>query len=417
MKQGNVDKRIVKYLLLAAVLVLAVTRFSVLLEFVSKLWGIVFPLVLGGIMAYILNIIMRKLEKWYFPKSQNKLIKKTKRIVCIFLSFFLIVLIIFLVFRLVIPELINTIAMIGHWIPIELEKLQEFLADHADQIPELEKWINSLSFDWEATAQKLLQYLTSGVGGILGSTLSLVGTIGVGVTNFVIGLIFAIYILANKEKLKRQILRVARAYCKPVLVDKALGVLKVANDTFSSFIVGQCTEAVILGTLCIIGMKICQFPYAPMIGTFVGATALIPVVGAYLGGAVGFLMILTVSPVKAVLFVVFLVVLQQLEGNIIYPRVVGSSIGLPGMWVLAAVTIGGGLGGVGGMLLGVPTAATVYKLLRIDVNRRTPEKATDGDKEIETEETETRGIETEEKETESIQTEGLETEGSGATDE
>lgn len=370
MKQGNVDKRIVKYLLLAAVLVLAITKFNVLLEFVSKLWGIVFPLVLGGIMAYILNIVMRRLEKWYFPKSQNKLIQKTKRMVCIFLSFFLIVLIILLVFRLVIPELINTITMIGHWIPIELAKLQEFLAEHSDQIPELEKWINSLSFDWEATAQKLLSYLTSGVGGILGSTLSLVGTISIGVTNFVIGLIFAIYILANKEKLKRQLMKIARAYCKPALVEKALGVLKVANETFSSFIVGQCTEAVILGTLCVIGMKICQFPYAPMIGAFVGATALIPVVGAYLGGAVGFLMILTVSPLKAVLFVVFLVILQQLEGNIIYPRVVGSSIGLPGMWVLAAVTIGGGLAGVGGMLLGVPLTATIYKLLRSDVNKR-----------------------------------------------
>ncbi len=370
MKQGNVDKRIVKYLLLAAVLVLAITNFNVLLEFVSKLWGIVFPLVLGGIMAYILNIVMRRLEKWYFPKSRNKLVQKTKRMVCIFLSLFLIVLIIFLVFRLVIPELINTITMIGHWIPIELAKLQEFLAEHSDQIPELEKWINSLSFDWEATAQKLLSYLTSGVGGILGSTLSLVGTISIGVTNFVIGLIFAIYILANKEKLKRQLMKIARAYCKPALVEKTLGVLKVANETFSSFIVGQCTEAVILGTLCVIGMRICQFPYAPMIGAFVGATALIPVVGAYLGGAVGFLMILTVSPLKAVLFVVFLVILQQLEGNIIYPRVVGSSIGLPGMWVLAAVTVGGGLAGVGGMLLGVPLTATIYKLLRSDVNKR-----------------------------------------------
>lgn len=374
MKQGNVDKKIVKYFLLAAVLILAITRFNVLLEFIKRLWGIVFPLVLGGIMAYILNIIMSKLEKYYFPKSRNRLIQKSKRIVCIFLSFFLIMLIIFLIFRLVIPELINTITMIGHWIPIELAKLQKFLAGYADQIPQLEKWINSLSFDWEATGQKLLQYLTSGVGGILGSTISLVGTIGVGVTNFVIGLIFAIYILANKEKLKRQVMKVTTAYCKPALVNKALGVLKVANETFSSFIVGQCTEAVILGTLCIIGMKICQFPYAPMIGTFIGATALIPVVGAYLGGAVGFLMILTVSPLKAVLFIVFLVVLQQLEGNIIYPRVVGSSIGLPGMWVLAAVTIGGGVAGVGGMLLGVPLAATVYKLLRIDVNRRIPKK-------------------------------------------
>lgn len=147
------------------------------------------------------------------------------------------------------------------------------------------------------------------------------------------------------------------------------------DETFSSFIVGQCTEAVILGVLCILGMKLFQFPYAPMVGTFIGATALIPVVGAYLGGAVGFIMILTVSPLKAVLFLVFLVVLQQLEGNIIYPRVVGSSVGLPGMWVLAAVTIGGGISGVAGMLLGVPLAATIYKLIKEDVRRRVPDES------------------------------------------
>lgn len=370
MKPEHMDKKIVKYFLLVAVLVLLVTRFDSLLEFIGRLCHIAVPLVMGAVMAYILNIIMRNLEKCYFPNSRKTIVKKSRRMVCIFLSLFLIVLIVFLIFRLVIPELVNTITMIGHWVPIELTRLQEFLAENMDQLPEMEEWISSLKFDWEAIGQKLFQYLTSGVGGILDSTITLVGTIGVGVTNFVIGLIFSIYILANKEKLKRQLMKMAKAYCKPSFMEKATGVLKVANQTFSSFIVGQCTEAVILGTLCIIGMKLFRFPYAPMVGTFIGATALIPVVGAYLGGAVGFLMILTVSPVKAVLFVVFLVVLQQLEGNIIYPRVVGSSIGLPGMWVLAAVTIGGGIAGVGGMLLGVPLAATVYKLLRSDVNKR-----------------------------------------------
>lgn len=373
MKQGKMDKKIVKYFLLAAVLVLVVTRFSLLTAFAGKIWSIAFPLVLGAVMAYILNIIMIKLEKYYFPKSQNKIVKATKRFVCIFLSIFLIFLIIFLVFRLVIPELVNTITLIGNWIPVELVKLQDFLAEHSDQIPELEKWINSLQFNWEGTAQKLFQYLTSGVGGIVGSTITLVGTIGVGITNFVIGLIFAIYVLANKEKLKRQITRMAKAYCKPAVINKVQGVLKVADETFSSFIIGQCTEAVILGILCILGMKIFRFPYAPMVGTFIGATALVPIVGAYLGATVGFVMILTVSPIKAVLFIVFIVVLQQLEGNIIYPRVVGSSIGLPGMWVLAAVTIGGGLSGIGGMLLGVPLAATLYKLIKNDVNQKVPD--------------------------------------------
>ena len=303
-------------------------------------------------MAYVLNLVMRALEKWYFPKSTNKLVKATKRIVCIFLSLFLIFLIAFLIFRRVIPELVDTISIMWHWIPI--------------------------GFDWNEIGKNLFKYFTSGVGGIVGSTISLVGTIGMGVTNFVIGLIFAIYILVNKETLARQLGKVAAAYCKPALLGRIKSVLKVADETFSSFIIGQCTEAVILGSLCILGMFIFRFPYAPMVGTFVGATALIPVVGAYLGAAVGFIMILTVSPIKAVLFIVFIVALQQLEGNLIYPKVVGSSIGLPGMWVLAAVTVGGGISGIGGMLIGVPLTATVYKLIRRDVNKRVPDPAKGG---------------------------------------
>ena len=370
MEQGKMDKKIVKYIVLIAVMVLVVLRFDTLLGFVGKLWSIATPLVLGAVMAYILNIIMKKLEQFFFPKSKQKIVTSIRRPVCIVLSILLIVLVVFLIIRLVVPELVETIRLIGQWIPVGLQKGQEILLENSDQIPELEKWIASFEFDWESTVQKVIQYLTTGVGGLLGSTLTLVGTIGGGVTNFVIGLIFAIYILASKEKLQNQIARTAKAYSKPELLKKTEKVLKVADETFSSFIVGQCTEAVILGVLCIIGMKLFGFPYAPMVGTFIGATALIPVVGAYIGGAVGFIMILTVSPVKAAFFLLFLVVLQQLEGNIIYPRVVGSSIGLPGMWVLASVTVGAGLGGIIGMLLGVPLAATAYKLLRSDVHQR-----------------------------------------------
>lgn len=378
MGKGKMDKRIIKYFLVAAVLVLAVTRFDKLLGFAGRLWGIVIPLIMGAVMAYVLNLIMKVVEKWYFPKSKSKLVKATRRIVCIFLSIFLILLIGFLIFRLVIPELVDTISMIWRWVPVGLERLQDILANYSDQIPGLEKWINSLEFDWNEIGKNLFRYFTSGVSDIVGSTISVVGTIGMGVTNFVIGLIFAIYILANKETLGRQLGKVAAAYCRPVLLNKIKSVIKVANETFSSFIVGQCTEAVILGSLCILGMLIFRFPYAPMVGTFVGATALIPVVGAYLGAVVGFIMILTVSPIKAVLFIVFIIALQQLEGNLIYPKVVGSSIGLPGMWVLAAVTVGGGISGIGGMLMGVPLTATVYKLIRSDVNKRIPDSAKGG---------------------------------------
>ena len=214
----------------------------------------------------------------------------------------------------------------------------------------------------------------SGIGSIVNSTISVVGSVVGGVINFFIGLIFGVYILVGKERLSSQAKRILRAYLKERNVERIRKVIKTADETFSSFIVGQCTEAVILGTLCAVGMLIFDFPYAVMIGSFIGVTALIPIVGAYLGASVGAFMIVTVDPLKALLFIVFIIVLQQLEGNLIYPRVVGSSIGLPGIWVLAAVTVGGGLLGIGGMLLGVPLAATVYKLIRSDVNERNRRK-------------------------------------------
>ena len=204
----------------------------------------------------------------------------------------------------------------------------------------------------------------------MNSTFSIVGSVFGVVFNFVVALIFAIYILSSKEKLGGQAKRIVHAYVKPKWIAVGKRVLTTADSTFSSFIVGQVTEAVILGSLCTVCMLIFRFPYAPMIGAFTGVTALIPVVGAYLGAAVGAFMILTQDPLKAVLFLIFIVVLQQVEGNLIYPKVVGGSIGLPGMWVLAAVTVGGGLLGVPGMLLGVPAAATLYKLLAYDVNER-----------------------------------------------
>ena len=203
------------------------------------------------------------------------------------------------------------------------------------------------------------------------STVSIASSIGNSMVRFFFALIIGIYALASKEKLNRQVKQLIYAYLKPKTADRIYHVCGVANETFSNFIVGQCTEAVILGILCIIGMSIFRFPYAVMIGTLVGATALIPVIGAYMGAIIGAIMVLTQgSPLHAFLFIVFIVVLQQLEGNIIYPKVVGSSVGLPGIWVLAAVTIGASLNGVFGLLLGVPLAATLYRLLGEDSRKR-----------------------------------------------
>lgn len=370
MDRKKMDLRVVKYLLLATVLILCIRYFDVLLGGAGNLWSIAGPLTMGCVIAYVLNIILRRLEKIYFPKSKNKIVAKTRRPVCIVLSMVLIAAVIFLVFRLVIPELVSAIGIIGAGIPVLFEQAKDWLAANAEIFPGIAERLEGLQVDWKSIGDSVLNYLKAGVGGLVNSTVSIVIGVVSGVVNFVIALIFAIYILSSKEKLAEQVKRIVRAYVKREWIATGKRIVLTVDETFSSFIIGQVTEAVILGSLCTIGMLIFQFPYAPMIGAFIGATALIPIVGAYLGAAVGVVMIMTQDPLKAVLFVVFIVVLQQLEGNLIYPKVVGSSIGLPGIWVLAAVTVGGGLLGIPGMLLGVPAAATLYKLLAYDVNER-----------------------------------------------
>lgn len=371
MDRRKMDIRVVKYFLLATGLILGIRYFDVLLGGAGNLWGIAAPLIAGCVMAYVLNLPMRWFEKKYFPNSGKAIVKKTRRPVCIVLSILAVALIAYAILRVVVPELVNAVVLIGQAVPALVEDSMDWLAQNLEGFPKTAEELGNLQIDWNALGDTVWQYLKSGLSGVLNSTVSIVSSVVGGTIHFVISLIFSVYLLSSKEKLGRQAKALVHAYVKPEWIARGKKIVKTADQTFSSFIVGQVTEAVILGSLCTLGMWIFRFPYAPMIGAFIGATALIPVVGAYLGGAVGVIMIMTQDPLKAVLFVVFLVVLQQLEGNLIYPKVVGSSIGLPGMWVLTAVTLGGGLLGVSGMLIGVPVAATLYKLLRDDVKMRT----------------------------------------------
>lgn len=375
MDRRKMDLKVVKYFLLATGLILGIRYFDVLLGGAGNLWGIAAPLIAGCVMAYVLNLPMRWFEKRYFPNSKKRIVNKTRRPVCIVLSILAVALIAYMILRVVVPELVNAVILIGQSVPPLVEGIVDWLVKNMEGFPQTAEELENLQIDWNALGDTVWQYLKSGLSGVLNSTVSIVSSVIGGTIHFVISLIFSIYLLSSKEKLGRQAKALVRAYVKPELIERGRRIVRTADQTFSSFIVGQVTEAVILGTLCTLGMWLFRFPYAPMIGAFIGATALIPVVGAYLGGVVGVIMILTQDPVKAILFVVFLVVLQQLEGNLIYPKVVGSSIGLPGMWVLTAVTLGGGILGVSGMLIGVPVAATFYKLLGDDVRRRTAEAA------------------------------------------
>ena len=228
----------------------------------------------------------------------------------------------------------------------------------------LGEYLEQIDIDWMQLKLNLEEWTMSRRDVLLKQAAGTVSSIAIGFMNFFIGLVFSIYILANKEKLKIQTRRLIHAWIPEKLGFSLIHVVSICNVSFRNFIAGQATEAVILGTLCTIGMLILRLPYAPMVGALVGATALIPIVGAYIGAIVGAFLILTVSPLKAFVFIIFLIVLQQLEGNLIYPKVVGSRVNLPAMWVLASVTVGGNLAGPVGMLLGVPAASAAYELLK-----------------------------------------------------
>lgn len=334
-----------------------------------------FPLVLGAVIAYAVNILMSMYEGWYFPNSASRAVEKTRRPVCLLLAYASLIAIVVLIVQMILPELIQSFTLL-------LQETIPFLRQLSVKLNDLSPGqLAALSglfaadgtVNWQELAAKAVSLLLTGLGGVMGSLVSLISaTISTAFTA-IVSIIFSIYLLLEKETLSRQCALVLKTYMKPGWYSRLLYFLETLHRCFRRFVVGQCTEAVILGLLCMGGMVLFRFPYASMVGALIGFTALIPVAGAYIGAGVGAFMIFTVSPIKALLFLVFISVLQQLEGNLIYPKVVGSSIGLPGIWVLAAVTIGGGVLGIGGMLLAVPLAATFYQILRDDVVRRNPQ--------------------------------------------
>ncbi len=341
---------------------------GVALNIVRLLIGAASPIILGLILAYILNILMGFYERHYFTKWKNKVwVEKSRKIACLIGAILTLCAIVALVIGLVLPELIECVGFIIAEIPPLIEK---FLALDFVRALLPEDMLSRLeAVNWSSILDSAFNVLKSGIGAAFTTIVDLVSSVFSAIITIFIGVIFAVYLLMGKNTLQRQAKRVIRNYIRPKWVDKVFYVLNIFNESFHKYIVGQCTEAVILGALCMLGMLIFRFPYAGMIGALVGFMALIPVVGAFIGAGVGALMILTQSPIKALLFIVFIVVLQQLEGNLIYPRVVGKSVGLPALWVLAAVTLGSVMGIVG-MLLAVPFAASIYRLLREDMERR-----------------------------------------------
>lgn len=350
-------------IVLGIVLAFALNAKDVLVNFLGFL-GIFKPIFLGCVIAFILNIVVSLWEKIFFPNTKNKYLKKSRRGICILLSFLSVLLILYLVYMLVVPQLSKSIAVISNKFPVLYENIRDEAIKHSSSLPTIREKLLSSDKTGQEAIQKLIGTLsiwTSNIFNIIGSVFGVMA-------DFVMSTIIAIYLVAGKETLGRQFKKLFKRFLPEGFTKKMYYVLDIANSTFASFFTGQFIEAIILGSLCAVGLFIFRFPYAPMIGSVVGFTALIPLIGAYIGGAFGFFMILTQSPIQAILFIVFLIILQQIEGNLIYPRVVGGSVGLPGVWVIIAIIIGGGLAGIAGVFFSVPVTATIYKILKAAVN-------------------------------------------------
>lgn len=360
-------KRILLIITFTVVLIWGIYNHKLLLNYLGAVYALIRPFVIGLCMAYVVNVIMRPIERMWMKalsKCKGKWVKKLKRPICLLLSILLVIGIILAVVFLIMPELSDSVASLVSMIPSYADEIEGWWDALSARLDKYGVDLPQFSFD----PDKLIDFLKDGGTAVINTTLSATTSIVTAVINFVLALVFSVYVLAQKETLKRQSEKVLARIMKPERKKKLIALLALVNRTFTNFITGQLTEAVIIGALCFIGMAIFSMPYAPAISVLVGFTALIPVFGAFIGTAIGAFLILLVKPIQALWFIVFIIVLQQFEGNLIYPKVVGKSVGLPGIWVLVAVTIGGNAMGVIGMLISVPLCSVLYVLARNAVN-------------------------------------------------
>ena len=345
---------------------------SVVWGAVRALLGILAPFLLGGALAFILNVPMRAIERHLFPSSRKG--AKLRRPLALILTLLAVLGVLALASLVIGPGIADAVMSIVREIPAAVDRLQKQLnglaESLAEYLPMIQEWLAGVSIDWESLSSKVLGYAQALGTGLLSSGGGFIGGVVSGVSTFVIGLIFSFYILLQKEKLSRHGRQVIYGLLPLRQADRTLEILRLANRTFSSFLSGQCLEACILGTLFVIAMSIFRMPYALLVGVLIALTALIPIVGAFIGCAVGALLIAIDNPWTALWFIVLFLVLQQIEGNLIYPHVVGSSVGLPSIWVLTAVTLGGSLMGIGGMLFFIPLCSVLYALFRSYVKDR-----------------------------------------------
>ena len=361
LKDGWTKRRIAYVVLLITLAVLFIARFADFLTLLSTVASALLPFFAGAIVAYLLNLIMGRLESVYFPKSTNVVVVKSRRLVCLIISLLIVGAILTGVGFMVSGQIAESVSALFQGIAAAFQAVSELVTDLGLDTGWLAVFSNDLG-EWEAIVTEAIDQL-GGVDKVVTSAFSLTGALTSGVFDGFIAIVFAIYLLLGKERVKAGAKTLGFTVLPHKWYDYVCHACSIVNDCFSRFITGQCLEATILGSLCAIGMSVMGIPYAVTIGILVGLCSLVPLVGAWVGGIIGALMILPISFQQALIFVLFLVILQQIEGNFIYPRVVGGSVGVSGIWVLLAVFVGGTLFGVAGVLFGVPIVATASRLL------------------------------------------------------
>lgn len=378
MKLDRENMRKMKELIVFTIIILiALWNYNILFEWIGFAFGIIFPFILGGGIAFILNVPMSFLEKKIFYNrylKDKKIANRLARPLSLVLTLALVIGVIVLVMFVVIPELTTTVLSLGKTIRAFVPEAQRFLEELFTDNSEIRAWLDGLNLDIGKMTDSAVSFFQDGAGNVINSTVSAIGSFVSGVATFVIAFVFACYVLLQKEKLSVQVKKVLYAFLSEKRVEWILEVCSLTAKSFSSFFAGQCVEAVILGTMFFIAMSILNMPYALLVGVLIAFTALIPIFGAFIGCVIGAFLILMVDPVQALTFVIMFLILQQIEGNLIYPKVVGSSVGLPSIWVLAAVTIGGSLMGVVGMLIFIPIVSVIYSLFRASVYKRLKKK-------------------------------------------
>ncbi|MBA5728326.1 AI-2E family transporter [Aerococcaceae bacterium INB8] len=370
MNHFKLDKQFIAKILFIAVVILIIFNWSQVAGALGVVWQVAYPVVLGGMMAYVLNLLMNQFEKRLYPNTDKKWLQHTRRPLAIVLSILVIALVVAGIIGLVVPQLVTAVTTLIEAVPTVTDSLQTWVEEQQHLIPMFNDLMEQVDFNWSSVMSSFAEIGNRLLRGVAESSVSFLSSSASAVTTFVLSVMFALYILMSKERLGKNFNDILISYLSDEQVRIIKNILNVTDDVFSNYITGTVIEAFVLGFIVAIGLWVIKMPYAAMLGALQGALAFIPLVGAFLAGFVGVIIQFAISPINAFIYLIFVIVVQQLEGDFIYPRVVGDSIGLPGMWVLAAVTVGGGLFGISGILLGVPVFATIYKLFSLDISYR-----------------------------------------------